>query len=171
MNLGGWSSDAGDGYSYSLTLWVDPRPTKIGDTIHISVEAITPLQEGDRLSLSCWDYEDPDTAIWSTSSACVPTCETDNPTVVISNTKITVYEGFPITHDQWLIKMQLDEWGYRRYTPYTFELEINFHNQAYACLNIREFSVFENFGQATIFADYNDGEWIFDSEDLICTVK
>jgi len=156
---------------YSLTLWVDPVSTTVGEAIHISVEAITPLEGMDQLRLKSWDYEDSSTVTWTTSPACVPNCATNHPNVFVSDTKITVYEGFPVTYDQWSINAILDNWGEAKYQPYTYQLKIVFHDRTYACTNSQEFNWNENMGEAGIFVEMRDGEQQLYTDDpvgMIC---
>jgi hypothetical protein len=163
-------SDSEGALGYSLTLWVDPVSTTVGEAAHISVEAITPLEEMDQLTLSSWDYEDPATVTWSTYPACVPNCATDNPNVFVSDTKITVYEGFPVTYDQWSVKVELDPWMQATYPPYTYQLKIVFHDRTYTCTNSHEF-IWNEGGEAGIFVEVRDGEqhlWTDDPVGMIC---
>lgn len=163
-------SDSQENLGYSITLWVDPASTTVGEAAHISVEAVTPLEEGDRLTLSCWDYEDPATVTWSTSPACVPNCASDNPNVFVSNTKIMVYEGFPVTYDQWSVKVELDPWRQAEYPPYTYQFKIVFHGKTYTCTNSHEF-IWNNGGEAGIFVEMRDGEqnlWTDDPVGMLC---
>jgi hypothetical protein len=157
-------------FAYSLTLWVDPVSTVVGENIHISVNALTPLMGEDYLILSSWDYEEEKS--WRTYSVCEPgsdaDCETDTPQITVTNTGITVREGFPVTYDEWLISFQSAGFSENIYPERSLQLEVIFHGIVYICMNNEEINPLIIEGSTSIFVDYNNGDWELISYDMFC---
>ncbi len=138
------SADNPEGICYTNTFWVDPVSAGVGENIHLSVEIHNRPESDDEIKISCWDFEDPASATWTSVYSCDQLCDTNHPNVKVSRSKIIVYEGFPVTHDQWSIHV-MTEWG-SQYKENELIISVVFHDRSFKCTNRQELGGQEDVG-------------------------
>lgn len=156
------SADNTEGICYRNTFWVDPVSTGVGEKVHLSVEVINRMKSDDEITISCWDFEDPATATWTSVYSCDELCDTDHPNVQVSRSKMVVYEGFTVTHDQWSVKLKTG-WD-SQYKVNELILSLVFHDRTYRCTNIQEVYMQDEVG---VWVNGEDGV-MTDDPKMIC---
>lgn len=137
LTIGKWiSADNTEGICYRNTFWVDPVSVGVGEKIHLSVEFFSRMKSDDEIKISCSDFEDPATATWISVYSCDELCDTGHPNVKVSRSKIIVYEGFPVTHDQWDVHV-MTGWE-SQYKENELIISLVFHDRSFKCTNQQE---------------------------------